>query len=541
MSIKKIGLPQGTADILFDRYEKKTRLEFSILNSIFEHGYKAVATPTFEYVDVFDRSNEYSDENAYKFSDSSGRLMALRCDSSSPIARMVTSSLRNAEFPLRVAYNQTVYKKQISHGGKRHEVAQCGAELIGYQDVFNADLEMLLLSISTLRVAGIDDFKIEIGHAGLFRAVAALLPLSRIEQEKLHQFMEAKNLAALCELLSEYSKEYPKACKILCEMPKMFGDLSVLLNAQDLFADIPDTVEILNHLKRLNTMLCEKGYESKISFDLGLVKHLGYYTGLVFSGYSSGFGEAVLSGGRYDALYGEFGEDRLAVGFVINIDAILDLNHPHSQTTDRPLRIALTKGRLQKNACKLMDEAGIDISSITEGTRQLIIPIHNGKYELILAKSADVITYVTHGVCDIGLVGKDTISEQGGDFYELLDTGFGRCHFALAAPKGFSLDLTDGALTIASKYPKVAKDFFATKGLNIEIIKIDGSVELAPLLGLADAIVDIVETGETLRANGLEVVETISEISARIIANIPSMKLRKEEIEELINLLERKL
>ncbi len=541
MSIKRIGLPQGTSDTLFERYEKKNKLESSILNALSEQGYRAVATPTFEYVDVFDRGNEYSDENAYRFSDFNGRLMALRCDSSSPIARMINSSLRNVSFPLRVAYNQTVYKKQISHGGRRHESAQCGAELIGYDDSFSADLEMLLLSINSLKVAGIDDFKIEIGHAGLFKAIASLLPLNRIEQEKLRVFMESKNLAALTELLNDYSNEYPNICKILCEMPSLFGNIDVLVKAKALFSEIADTAAILEQLEQLNIKLCESGYTSKVSFDLSLVKHLGYYTGLVFSGYSSGFGEAVLSGGRYDSLYGEFGEERSAVGFAINIDAILDLEQPHAELTNRPLRIALTKGRLQKDACKLMEAAGIDISATTAGTRQLIIPIHEGKYELILAKSADVITYVTHGVCDIGLVGKDTISEQGGDFYELLDTGFGRCHFALAAPKGFSLDLTDGSLTIASKYPKVAKEFFATKGLNVEIIKIDGSVELAPLLGLADAIVDIVETGETLKANGLEVVEKISEISAKIIANIPSMKLRKEEIEELIYLLERKL
>ncbi len=541
MSSKRIELPQGTSDTLFERYEKKASLENTILNSFADNGYRPVATPTFEYVDVFDRSNEYSDINSYRFSDLDGRLMALRCDSSSPIARLINTSLKNASFPLKIAYNQAVFKKQISHGGKRHEVSQCGVELIATDNKFNADLEMIKLAVDTLTVSGIENFKIEIGHAGLFNAVSSLLPLSRGEADMLRYYMEAKNIAALEDLLKEYHVNHPTVCKLLCEMPRLFGDIDILTSAKDMFGDIPDTAEIIETLLNLNNELKKLGCDHRVTFDLGLVQHLGYYTGIVFSGYSVGFGEAVLSGGRYDSLYAEFGESRNAVGFALNIDAVLDLKESVSLNTGRALRIALTKGRLQKDACKLMEAAGLDITATTGNTRQLIIPIENGKYELVLAKSADVITYVTHGVCDIGLVGKDTIDEQGGSFYELLDTGFGRCRFAVAAPKGFSYDNLDGTLVIASKYPKVAKNFFAAKGFNVEIIKIDGSVELAPLLGLADAIVDIVETGETLRANGLEVIEDISDISARIIANIAAMKLRKNEIEGLISRLKDKL
>ena len=153
----------------------------------------------------------------------------------------------------------------------------------------------------------------------------------------------------------------------------------------------------------------------------------------------------------------------------------------------------------------------------------------------MLAKAPDVITYVEHGVCDLGVVGKDTILEQSGSpFYEVLDLGFGKCRFALAVKEGTDFYGTYRTRRVATKYPNVAKRFFAEKGMAVEIIKIEGSVELAPILGLADAIVDIVETGATLRENGLVPIEDVADVSARLIVNTAAMKLKKQEILDLI-------
>jgi ATP phosphoribosyltransferase len=140
---------------------------------------------------------------------------------------------------------------------------------------------------------------------------------------------------------------------------------------------------------------------------------------------------------------------------------------------------------------------------------------------------------VEHGVCDIGIVGKDTLLEQGGTYYEIMDLGLGKCRFALAAPAGGLVAAGASPKVAASKYPAYAGRYFERLGLDVRIIRIEGSVEIAPLLGLADCIVDIVETGDTLRENGLEVVEYIRDISARMIVNVTSMKLRKFEVEAL--------
>ena len=193
---------------------------------------------------------------------------------------------------------------------------------------------------------------------------------------------------------------------------------------------------------------------------------------------------------------------------------------------------------LHKLILELLEKIGYNCDEIKNKGRRLILSVGDGKFEVVLAKAADVITYVEHGVCDLGVVGKDTILENGTSFYELLDLGFGKCRFALATKKGHDFYSGYNTKTIATKYPNVTRAFFDDKNMDVRIIKIEGSVELAPLVGLSDGIVDIVETGSTLKANGLEVIEWVTDISARLIANTASLKLRKKEIEELQRKLE---
>ena len=205
------------------------------------------------------------------------------------------------------------------------------------------------------------------------------------------------------------------------------------------------------------------------------------------------------------------------------------------------LRIAITKGRLLDKSMDLFDKMGMDTTPVRNPGRRLIHQIPNYPLDAVLSKAPDVITYVEQGVCDLGIVGKDTILEKGGSFYEVLDLGFGKCRFALAVKEGTDFYRTYKTRRIASKYPAVAKKFFAAKGLDVDIIKIEGSVELAPILGLTDAIVDIVETGATLKANGLVPIETVAEVSARLIVNTASMKLYKAQILDFIGKCEAEL
>lgn len=203
------------------------------------------------------------------------------------------------------------------------------------------------------------------------------------------------------------------------------------------------------------------------------------------------------------------------------------------------LRIALTKGRLEKQTADLLEQMGYGVENIRNKGRALVLPDIINDIDYVLVKSNDCITYVEHGVADMGVVGKDTLMEGSSDYYEMLDLKIGKCCFICAGlPENNPLE-KQGHIRIGTKYPNVARNYFASKNLDVEIIKIDGSVELSPLLGLVDGIVDIMETGNTLRANGLVVFDTCADISARVIVNKASYKLKKKEVMKVLEDLER--
>ncbi|MBU5487361.1 ATP phosphoribosyltransferase [Clostridium sp. MSJ-8] len=203
------------------------------------------------------------------------------------------------------------------------------------------------------------------------------------------------------------------------------------------------------------------------------------------------------------------------------------------------ISIALTKGRLEKETVKLLDKADYGTEELKDKGRKLVFNDTKKDIKYFLVKAADSITYVEHGVADIGVVGKDTLLEGDNNYYEVLDLGIGKCRFIVASLPEKNIFKKVGHIKIGTKYPTVAKNYFKEKGMDVEIIKIEGSVELAPILGLCDAIVDIMETGTTLKENGLVVFDTICEISARVIVNKASCKMKKDEVWDFIENLRR--
>ena len=201
------------------------------------------------------------------------------------------------------------------------------------------------------------------------------------------------------------------------------------------------------------------------------------------------------------------------------------------------LNVALPKGRLGDKVYRLFKAAGYDCAAMEQDDRRLVLTDEKGDMSYLLVKPSDVAIYVEHGAADVGVVGKDVLLEGGSDVYELLDLGFGKCRMAEAAPVGFRED-RQRPLRVATKYPAIARRFYAAQSREIEIIKLNGSIELAPILGLSDVIVDIVETGTTLKENDLAVHETIVPISARLIANVASYQFKDGEISAIRDKLE---
>jgi ATP phosphoribosyltransferase len=203
----------------------------------------------------------------------------------------------------------------------------------------------------------------------------------------------------------------------------------------------------------------------------------------------------------------------------------------------RPLRFALAQGLLLNDALTALRAIGLDVSGITPGGRRLVVD--GGEVEFVLARPSDIATYVERGAADLGIVGKDVLLESEARVMELVDLGFGACRFVVAAPRGAVQRSLDeyrhlGTLEVATKYPNVAERHFRARDIAVEIVKVAGSAEVAPLVGLADWIVDLVATGSTLRANGLAVVEEIASSTARLVANPASYQLRRHEIAPVV-------
>lgn len=198
------------------------------------------------------------------------------------------------------------------------------------------------------------------------------------------------------------------------------------------------------------------------------------------------------------------------------------------------ITFALAKGRLAEKSVDILEKCGIDCRSILEPSRRLVMSDASGKFEFIFVKPSDVPIYVEHGVADVGVVGKDTLMEENRDVYELIDLGFAKCRLCLAGYENFDLSKPRNILKVATKYVNVAKDYFDGRGQNVEIIPLHGSIELGPIVGLSDIILDIVESGKTLQENNLAILEEIVNCSARFIVNKVSMKTKADVIKPLV-------
>ena len=311
--------PEGTRDLLFDECVALRKVEGKLINIFLSHSYTEVVTPGLEFFDVFSAKSRYfAQESMYKLTDAKGRLMVLRPDSTMPIARLVGTRLREETFPLKLFYNQTIYRANPKNSGRDDEFSQCGIEIIG-GDVAHADMEALSIAIEVMESLETNDYRFEIGDSSFFTILSAKLDLSEDELSDIRTYMLSKNYPELKAYLKRFGdNSYAKA---LAELPSLFGGSEVFDRAEAILPD-DNTKFVLNKLKTLYSNLCALGVQDKITVDLGLVsKNENYYTGVVFMGYAEGYGMPVLTGGRYDKLIRDFGVDVPATGFAVNLNA----------------------------------------------------------------------------------------------------------------------------------------------------------------------------------------------------------------------------
>jgi len=260
---------------------------------------------------------------------------------------------------------------------------------------------------------------------------------------------------------------------------------------------------------------------------------LTYYDDLTFQGYIEGIPVKVLSGGRYDELLRKFGKKGGAIGFAVYLDLLEKHDLAEAGTGSGVLSVALPKGRLGEKAYEIFRLSGYECPEINRESRKLVFENPEKSIRYFWVKPLDVAVYVERGAADIGVVGKDILLENSTDVYELLDLGIGKCTMCVAAGKGRIPERPEKTLSVATKFPNIARNHYANQGCEIDVIKLNGSIELAPLLGLSDVVVDIVETGKTLLENNMEPIEKIADISARLISNKASYKFNRHKIDKL--------
>ena len=311
--------PEGTRDLLFEECKAHRRVGTLLTKLFEERGYNEVETPSLEFSDVFDcDSVSMPLEWMYKLSDQKGRLMVLRPDCTMPIARLAATRLKDETLPLRLFYQQNVYRVNPSLKGRNDQFSQAGIELIGACGR-RADLEVIVTAIDALEACGAPEYIVELGHAGFFKSLALGLPVNEDGVEQVRSLIEAKNYAALNDLLD--TMEDSPAVRAIKALPRLFGGEEVFEKAAELCGK--EVEAPLTYLKKVYRDLCKLGLNGRIRIDLGLVHQNNYYTGVIFRGYMRGYGDTVLSGGRYDRLLSEFGCPQPATGFGVNVDSLV--------------------------------------------------------------------------------------------------------------------------------------------------------------------------------------------------------------------------
>ena len=311
--------PEGTKDLLFGESVVRRTIEDTLLKLFKSRGYSEIITPGLEFFDVFNMKSRYfPQETLYKLTDSKGRLLVMRPDSTMPIARVVATRLRDAELPLKLCYNQTVYRNESVLKGRSDETVQAGIELIG-SEMKMADLEVISAAVDALNAFGLE-FSLELGHIGVFKCLVDRLDADEKDKNYIRKLIENKNFPALNDFLDTFGNN--SITTALKKLPALFGGEEVFEKAEELIPD-ENVKRILDELREIYCDIAEIcGNEGNITVDLGLVNKTDYYTGLIIKGYLKGHGEEVISGGRYDKLISDFGYDIPAVGFAVNVNAI---------------------------------------------------------------------------------------------------------------------------------------------------------------------------------------------------------------------------
>lgn len=493
------------------------RAVFELRGLYTKYGYKQFKMSKFEEYDFYAKNKDsLVSDGIITFTDTDGKLLALKPD----VTLSIIKNSKDEDGVSKYFYNENVYRISKSTNSYK-EIMQTGLECIG--NIGKGEiLEILTISIESLLTIG-GDFKLCISHIDLVLSLLEEYGAKRADYDLFFRAIREKNSDLLKKIANaEQFSVFSTLIRSYGDYKESIASLASVAKGENSKKYLGELTEALNSLDN-----------SKISLDFSFTDFDGYYNGIVFKGFINGIATAVISGGQYDNLMKKMGRRGKAIGFAVYLDEIerFDVSD-EANAPDDTVNVALPKGRLGEKIYSMFERAGYDCPSINENSRKLIHENEKNKIRFFWVKPSDVAIYVERGAADIGVAGKDIILEYTPDVFELLDLKEGKCRMAVAAKNDF-VDDESKTLRVATKFSKIAKQFYKEKCRDIEIIHLNGSIELAPILGLSDVIVDIVETGKTLFENNLSPVETITDISARLISNKASYSFKSEKIEQI--------
>jgi len=548
--------PRGFRDILFAEAARRERLISDVSTYFAAAGYELVETPTLEYPETLIKGQSFTGgintadntnplQETFRFVDVDGNLIALRSDVTGSLARVVATRFSLVEPPYRLRYVADVFREQESLRGSDRQLTQLGLECFGLSCEL-ADREVLGLCLGGAQAAGIENIKLHLSDVAVLDALLDEEALDGRWKSAFYtawrsgDFIRVKELATdgtICE----------KCCAALRELIALRGGIEVLDRAEELLQGSERGLKALANLRASYLAVSEQIATlddcQELVVDFSLTPHFEYYSGLIFELYATatdGRARVIGSGGRYDRLMEQFGCKMPAAGFVYDLAAlerIVALKQANTSTADDkpgdtgftlqsisgipPLRVAIPKGKLFDDCVDMLEQAGVTVPGLKNPGRSLRLT--NEQYDIIIAKPTDVAIYVSRGAADIGVGGRDTLVEADFPLLQLIDLGFGGCEFVVAVPEDMNCTLDElslrlGTIRVATKYPRLTQQFFDARGVQVEIVKLNGNIELAPLIGIADLVVDITQTGTTLRENNLRVVEHMLPSTARFVA-----------------------
>ena len=525
------GTARGFRDILPKEALARERICATVRDCFVDHGYLPVETPLLEDRASLERGGRIKN-TPFQLFDADGNLLMLRPDLTLPIARLTAQRLGRADLPARLRYEAPVVREQGALRGEPRQFTQLGVELIGGAET-DSEVEVVTLLAEVMETLEVPAWRLVFGSVTPLTGLLSNCSPSVEFSAQVLALVHDSDLVSLDELVDATPELKPSAARALHAVPRMHGGVEVIdaIDALLAEADVPPAERGTAELKALVGALAGLFAEGRASFDFSIINSFDYYTGIIFKGYAEGIAASLASGGRYDAVLANLGRPGLAAcGFALSLERLQEVLGeqgesgvvtPGVRVASRPLRIAVPKGSLFKDSLRVLAAAGLPTEELADPGRKLIVRADDVEY--IIVRAQDAPAFVGAGGADCGICGKDSLVEADLDLLQLVDLRYGGCRFVVAEPAANAGQADRnyewrGTERVATKYPRITQQYYDRIGRQVDILTLHGNIELGPIVGMADRIVDITATGTTLRENDLVVVDDVMECTARFFA-----------------------